>query len=32
MGDIRNAWRVLVGKREGRDRVENLGIDEKIIL
>jgi hypothetical protein len=32
MGDIRNAWSVLVGKREGRDRVENLGIDEKIIL
>jgi hypothetical protein len=32
MGDRRGAYRVLVGKPEGRDHLEDLGIDERIIL
>jgi hypothetical protein len=27
-----NAHRILVGKLKGRDRLEDLGVDEKIIL
>jgi hypothetical protein len=32
MGEIRNAYNILVGKPEGKDHTENLGIDERIIL
>jgi hypothetical protein len=29
---MRNAYKILVGKLEGRDYLEGLGIDGKIIL
>jgi hypothetical protein len=32
MGENRNTHRVLVGKREGNDHLENLSIGGKIIL
>jgi hypothetical protein len=32
MGRMRNAYTILVGKPEGRDHSEDLGVDEKIIL
>jgi len=32
MGAMRNIYNILVGKPEGRDHSEDLGIDEKIIL
>jgi hypothetical protein len=32
MGEMRNAYKVLVGKCEGRDHSEDLGVDGKIIL
>jgi len=31
-GNRRGAYRVLVGRREGRNHLENLGIDGRIIL
>jgi hypothetical protein len=32
MGDTRNAYNILVGKPEGRDNLEELGVDGKITL
>jgi hypothetical protein len=32
MGEMRNAYEVLVGKHKGRDHSEYLGVDRKIIL
>jgi hypothetical protein len=32
MGEIRNAYNILVGKPEGTDHSEDLGIDGKITL
>jgi hypothetical protein len=32
MGEIRNAYNTLVGKPEGKNHLEDLGIDGKIIL
>jgi hypothetical protein len=32
MEDIRNAYNILVGKSEGKNHSEDLGIDGKIIL
>ena len=32
MGERRGAHRVLVGKSEGKNRLEDLGVDGKIIL
>jgi hypothetical protein len=32
MGEMRNAYRILVGKPKGKSHVEDLGIDGKIIL
>jgi hypothetical protein len=32
MGDRRNAYRVLIGKPEGRDFLEGLDVDGSIIL
>jgi len=32
MGDRRSAYRVLVGKPEGKDHLENINVDESIIL
>jgi hypothetical protein len=32
MGDKRNAYRGLVGKLEGKNHLEDLGLDERIIL
>jgi len=32
MGERRGVYRVLVGKREGKNHLENLGVDEKILL
>jgi hypothetical protein len=32
VGQRRDAYRVLVGKPDGRDHLENLGIDGRIIL
>jgi hypothetical protein len=32
MGDMRNAYTVLVGKHEGKSYLEDLGVDRKIIL
>jgi hypothetical protein len=33
MGEMRNAYNILVGKPEkGRDHAEDLGVNEKIIL
>jgi hypothetical protein len=29
---MRNAYRILVGKREGRENMGDLGVDEMIIL
>jgi hypothetical protein len=31
MGERRGAYRVFVGKLRGRDHVEDIGIDERII-
>jgi hypothetical protein len=31
-GQKRNAWKVLIGKPEGRSHMEDLGIDVWIIL
>jgi hypothetical protein len=32
MGEIKNPYRILVRKPEGRNYLEDLGIDERIIL
>jgi hypothetical protein len=32
MAEMRNAYSILVGKPEGGDYSEGLGVDEKIIL
>jgi hypothetical protein len=32
MGKMRNAYSIFVGKPEGKDRSEDLGIDGKIVL
>jgi hypothetical protein len=32
MGEIRNAYKILVGKPKGRDRLRELYIDERLIL
>jgi hypothetical protein len=32
MGKMRNVYKILVGKLEGRDHLEDLGTDGKIIL
>jgi hypothetical protein len=32
MGEMRNAYKILVGKCEGRNQKEDLGIDGRIIL
>jgi hypothetical protein len=32
MGETRNAYKVLVRKQKGRDHVEELGVDGRIIL
>jgi hypothetical protein len=32
MGDMRSAYRILVGRREGRNHLEDPGIDGKIVL
>jgi hypothetical protein len=29
---MRNAYSILIGKHEGRDNVEDLGVDRRIIL
>jgi hypothetical protein len=31
MGELRNAYKILVGKREGRDHSEDLSADGRII-
>jgi len=31
-GDMRNAYKILVGNLKGRDHLEYLGVDGKIIL
>jgi hypothetical protein len=32
MGDMRNAYKILVGNLRGRDHSEELGVAERIIL
>jgi hypothetical protein len=32
MGEMRGVYRVLVGKSDGRDHLEDLGVDGRIIL
>jgi hypothetical protein len=32
MGEMRNAYKILVKKPEGKDHSEDLGVDGKIIL
>jgi hypothetical protein len=32
MGDMRNAYNILVGKPERKKTLEDIGVDEKIIL
>jgi hypothetical protein len=32
MGEVRNAYNILVTKPEGRDHLEDLGVDGRIIL
>jgi hypothetical protein len=32
MGEMRNACKVLVGKPEGKDHLEDLGVDGRIII
>jgi len=32
MGDMRNAYKILVGKPEGKNHSGDLGVDGKIIL
>jgi hypothetical protein len=32
MGEITDAYKILIRKPEGRDHLEDLGVDEKIIL
>jgi hypothetical protein len=32
IGEMRNAYKILVGKPEGRDHLEDLSVDGKIIL
>jgi hypothetical protein len=32
MGEVRNVYKILVGKLKGRDHLEHLGVDERIIL
>jgi hypothetical protein len=32
IGDVRNVYKILVGKSEGRDHSEDLGIGGRIIL
>jgi hypothetical protein len=32
MGEMRNAYRIVVENQKGRDHLEDLGIDGKIIL
>jgi hypothetical protein len=31
MGDRRGAYRILVGRPEGRDHLEDIGVDGKVI-
>jgi hypothetical protein len=32
MGEMRNAYKILIGKPEGKNHSEELGVDGKIIL
>jgi hypothetical protein len=32
IGDMRNTYKILVGNQKGRDHMEDLGVDGKIIL
>jgi hypothetical protein len=32
MGEMRNAYKVLVGEPKGREHFEDLGVDNRIIL
>jgi hypothetical protein len=32
MGEIRNAYNILVGKSAGKNHSEDLGVDERMIL
>jgi hypothetical protein len=32
VGEMRNAYKILYGKPEGRDHLEDLSVDGKIIL
>jgi hypothetical protein len=32
MEDLRNAYKILVGKLHGTDRLDDLGVDRRIIL
>jgi hypothetical protein len=32
MGEMRNAYRVLIGNLKGRDHSDDVGVDRKIIL
>jgi hypothetical protein len=32
MGEMRNAYKILVGNLKGRDYSEDLGVDRKILL
>jgi hypothetical protein len=32
MGQMRNAYNILLGKPEGRDHLEDLGVDEIILV
>jgi hypothetical protein len=32
MGEMRNAYRILVGKPEGKRSIEDLGVNRRIIL
>jgi hypothetical protein len=32
MAEMRNAYNILVGKREGKNHLKDVGVDERIIL
>jgi hypothetical protein len=32
MGEIRNAYNILVGRPEGKNHLEDLGVDRRMIL
>jgi hypothetical protein len=32
MGEMRNAFKILVGKPEGKNHLEDLGVDGRIVL